>query len=135
MIGFTQIPENLKQIKKFKNLWSLVFILGLLFILSGETKAQRIAVNDGYIEYIKYSPDAIEIMMTTPKGTNFASAFMNARELARRVQAHRPYAYRAWPPINITKLAAQIQAHAVAYSVHFKRNHANPVNVYWREVT
>lgn len=104
-------------------------------LASGEAHAMKVNFNDGKIEYVDYQPDAIHIKLTRA-GIDYSSSYMQARELARRVEARRPSAFRAWPSINIHKLALRIQAHAVWFATSpVLRNHANPVDVTWREIT
>ena len=107
----------------------------LISLAPNEAQAVTVSFNDGKIEYVDYRPDAIHIKLTR-EGISYGSAYMQARDLARRVQERRPHAFRAWPAINIHKLALRIQAHAVWFQASpFLRNHANPVDVTWREIT
>lgn len=116
-----------------KTLCSIVFILAFVSLASSDAQAQTIYPRDGKIEYIKFVPDGLEIKLTS-SGIEYGSAFMNARKLAERVKSHTEKTYKVCSAISINKLAWKIQYHCVAYSLRIKRNHANPVNVTWREI-
>lgn len=119
---------------KAKRMIFLAMLVCAWLSLADYAQAQRINGRDGYIEYVKFTPDAVEIKLTTA-GLNYGTAYYPARNIAYSVETMRPRAYRHWPPINLRKLAVQIQAHANAWVLKVKRKHANPVNVYWREIT
>lgn len=102
--------------------------------LADYAQAQTVRGRDEYIAYVKFTPDAVEITLTTA-GLNYGTSYYPARNLAYIVETMRPRAYRHWPRINLHKLAVQIQAHANAWVLNVKRKHANPVNVYWRDIT
>jgi hypothetical protein len=114
----------------------LTSLLGVVMVLaSTEANAMKVYFNDGKIEYVDYQPGTIHIKLTRA-GVDYGSAYMQARDLARRVQARRPHAFRHWPAININKLALRIQAHAVwAAASPVQRGRGNPVDVTWREIT
>jgi hypothetical protein len=106
-----------------------------MVVASSKASATTVYFNDGKIEYVDYQPGAIHIKLTRA-GLDYGTIFNQAQDLAQRVQSRRPSAFRAWPAININKLAIRIQAHAGWYFVSpIMRSHANPVDVTWREIT
>jgi hypothetical protein len=114
----------------------LTTLMGVVMMLaSTEANAMKVYFNDGQIEYVDYQPGTVHIKLTRV-GINYGSAYVQARNLANRVQAGRPNAFRHWPAINIHKLAVRIQAHAVwAAASPIQRSRGNPVDVTWREIT
>lgn len=122
------------QSKILKMLCVSVFAVMATFLTSNEAKAQTVYPNDGKIEYIKVKSDGLEIKLTRA-GISYAEAYFNAKKLAERVVYHYERAVRVCRALSITRLALQIQSHALAYNIPPLRGRANPVNVRWSEIT
>lgn len=118
----------------------IAFLAALFFLFSAsETRASssvRVTFNDGYIQYVDYATSSVHIKLTT-NGLHYGFSFLNAKNLAARVQSKRPNAFRNWPAINTYNLGVKIQLHCGWYMLHipFWQDHANPIDVTWTEIT
>lgn len=123
------------MLKTIKMVLVVSFVSMLFAFGANQTKAQTIQPNDGTFEYIKVLSDGLAIKLTS-LGLNYGWTKDGAADISRRVIWLAGKANNVCYNIKIEKLARQIQLHAIAFRAPIKsvKEHANPVNVTWREI-
>ena len=114
----------------------LVFVLALTSVPIGEAQAKTLRVNNGKIQSIYYDSDVLVVTLTK-EALNYGWTGWGADELAKHVIWLVERDGRSCQNIRISKLARQIRLHCAAYSVPSGRRikeHANPINMTWREL-